>query len=417
MKVEVICIGDELLIGQTVNTNASWIGAEFAKQGVKVAFCTVIKDTVEDIVGALNVALERVDAVVMTGGLGPTKDDITKHTLTEYFNTELEINPEVLSRVESYFTKRGRKMLDVNIQQAAMPKACTVLRNDRGTASGMWFDFEGKVVVSLPGVPHEMKHILTERGFPKLKEKFGSKALYHRTIQFQGIGESYIADRMSDIEEQLVSAGLKFAYLPSAGLVRLRLSGEDNNQDRELIEGFARELYKRFPEYIFGEGEDSLAEVIGEILRNKKMTLGSVESCTGGTIASEIVHIPGSSDYFLGSIVSYANEVKSNFVGVNENDIAEYGAVSETVVKQMAINGRDKLGVDYCVSTSGVAGPGGGSVEKPVGLVWIGIAGPEGVSARKFLFGDFRERNIRMTVLSALNLLRCRLLEINTEKK
>ncbi len=318
MKVEVICIGDELLIGQTVNTNASWIGSEFAKQGVKVAFCTVIKDTVSDIVNALDLALSRVDTVVITGGLGPTKDDITKHTLTKYFNTELEINQEVLERVTAYFKKRGRTMLDVNIQQAAMPKSCKVLRNDHGTASGMWFDYEGKVVISLPGVPHEMKHILTESGFPLLKEKFGSKALYHRTLQFQGIGESYIADCIADIEESLVKAGLKFAYLPSAGLVRFRISGADSQRDIDIISSFVDELYKRFPENVFGEGNDSLAEVIGRLLIEKEMTLGSVESCTGGTIASEIVHVQGSSSYFLGSIVSYANEVKTNFVGVND---------------------------------------------------------------------------------------------------
>lgn len=417
MKVEVICIGDELLIGQTVNTNASWIGAEFVKQGVKVAFCTVIKDVKSDIINAIDLALSRVDVVIITGGLGPTKDDITKHTLTEYFNTELEINQDVLDRVTEYFVKRGRDMLEVNIQQAAMPKGCTILRNDRGTASGMWFDVEDKVVISLPGVPHEMKHILTERGFPLLEKKFGSKALFQRTLQLQGIGESYIADRMSDLEDQMLTNDISFAYLPSAGAVRLRLSGQLNKRDQELISGYIEEIYKRFPAYVFGEEEDTLSQVVGRILVEKKMTLGTVESCTGGAISSEIVKVSGSSQYFQGGIVSYANEIKTDFVGVNKVDLERDGAVSETVVKQMALNGKKQLGVDYCISTSGIAGPGGGSDEKPVGLVWIGIAGPEGVNAKSFLFGDFRERNIRMTVLSALNLLRCKLLEINTEKK
>jgi len=417
MKVEVICIGDELLIGQTINTNASWIGSELAKLGVKVDFCTVIKDTKLDIVNAVDLALSRVDAVIITGGLGPTKDDITKYTLAEYFNTELEINEEVLARVTEYFTKRGRDMLDVNIQQAAMPKGCTVLRNDRGTASGMWFDVNGKVVISLPGVPHEMKHILTEHGFPLLIEKFGAKALFQRTLQFQGIGESYIADRIEDLEHDMMNNNISFAYLPSAGAVRMRLSGALNERSQSLIAGYFKELYLRFPVYVFGEEEDTLSEVVGKLLIEKKLNLGTVESCTGGAIASEIVSVPGSSQYFQGSIVSYANEIKTDFVGVNKTDLKRDGAVSESVVKQMALNGKRHLGVDYCISTSGIAGPGGGSDQKPVGLVWIGIAGPEGVTAKRFLFGDFRERNIRMTVLSALNLLRCKLLEINTEKK
>ncbi|MEJ6776079.1 MAG: competence/damage-inducible protein A [Crocinitomicaceae bacterium] len=417
MKVEVICIGDELLIGQTINTNATWIGAEFVKQGVKVEFCTVTKDIKSDIVNAIDLALTRVDVVVITGGLGPTKDDITKHTLTEYFNTELEIDQEVLERVTTFFKKRGRNMLDINIQQAAMPRGCKVLSNDRGTASGMWFDVNNQVVISLPGVPYEMKHILKERGFPLLLEKFGSKALFQRTLHFQGIGESYIADRISDLEEQMLIDNLSLAYLPSVGSVRLRLSGKLNLSHKELMSRYILEMYRRFPTYIFGEEEDTLSEVIGRILLKKNLILGTVESCTGGAVSSEVVRVPGSSKYFQGSIVSYGNDLKINLVGVDKVDLERDGAVSEVVVKQMALNGRRQLGVDYCISTSGITGPSGGSEEKPVGLVWIGIAGPERVTTKSFLFGDFRERNIRMTVLSALNLLRCELLAINTEKK
>ena len=416
MKVEVICIGDELLIGQTINTNASWIGAELAKQGAKVEFCTVIKDVKLDIFNALDLALSRVDVVIVTGGLGPTKDDITKHALTEYFDTKLELNQDVLNRVKSYFLKRGREMLDVNIQQAEMPKGCTVLQNDVGTASGMWFSVSNQVVISLPGVPSEMKHILKERGFPLLLDKFNSKALFQRTLQFQGIGESYLADEIADLEEQMLRDKLSFAYLPSAGSVRLRLSGGLNSNDKEMIANYIAEIYKRFPSYVFGEEEESLSEVIGQILSENNLTLGTVESCTGGAVSTEIVRVPGSSRYFHGSIVSYANEIKIDFVGVDRATIERDGAVSGAVVKQMAQNGRKHLGVDYCISTSGITGPAGGSEEKPVGLVWIGIAGPEGVAAKSFLFGDFRERNIRMTVLSALNLLRCELLKINTDK-
>ncbi|MDG1148137.1 MAG: competence/damage-inducible protein A [Crocinitomicaceae bacterium] len=417
MTVEVICIGDELLIGQTVNTNATWIGAELANFGVKVMFSSVIKDVKSDICNALDLALSRVDVVIVTGGLGPTKDDVTKSVLAEYFKVDLELNQDVLTRVKAYFLKRGKKMVDVNVRQAELPKGCTILQNDMGTAPGMWFDVNDQVVVSLPGVPFEMKYILKEHGFPLLLDRFNSKPLFQRTLQFQGIGESYLADRISDLEEQMFSDGLSFAYLPSAGAVRLRISGKCNAVDEELITNYIIELYKRFPAYAFGEEEESLSEIVGTLLVEDGLSLGTVESCTGGAIASELVRVPGSSRYFRGSVISYANEVKVDFVGVNHSDIERDGAVSEVVVKQMAENGRRHLGVDYCISTSGITGPEGGSEEKPVGLVWIGIAGPEGVVAKHFLFGDFRERNIRKTVLSALNLLRCELLEINTEKK
>ena len=417
MTVEVICIGDELLIGQTVNTNATWIGAELANFGVKVMFSSVIKDVKSDICNALDLALSRVDVVIVTGGLGPTKDDVTKSVLAEYFKVDLELNQDVLTRVKAYFLKRGKKMVDVNVRQAELPKGCTILQNDMGTAPGMWFDVNDQVVVSLPGVPFEMKYILKEHGFPLLLDRFNSKPLFQRTLQFQGIGESYLADRISDLEEQMFSDGLSFAYLPSAGAVRLRISGKCNAVDEELITNYIIELYKRFPAYAFGEEEESLSEIVGTLLVEDGLSLGTVESCTGGAIASELVRVPGSSRYFRGSVISYANEVKVDFVCVNHSDIERDGAVSEVVVKQMAENGRRHLGVDYCISTSGITGPEGGSEEKPVGLVWIGIAGPEGVVAKHFLFGDFRERNIRKTVLSALNLLRCELLEINTEKK
>lgn len=357
MTVEVICIGDELLIGQTVNTNATWIGAELANFGVKVMFSSVIKDVKSDICNALDLALSRVDVVIVTGGLGPTKDDVTKSVLAEYFKVDLELNQDVLTRVKAYFLKRGKKMVDVNVRQAELPKGCTILQNDMGTAPGMWFDVNDQVVVSLPGVPFEMKYILKEHGFPLLLDRFNSKPLFQRTLQFQGIGESYLADRISDLEEQMFSDGLSFAYLPSAGAVRLRISGKCNAVDEELITNYIIELYKRFPAYAFGEEEESLSEIVGTLLVEDGLSLGTVESCTGGAIASELVRVPGSSRYFRGSVISYANEVKVDFVGVNHSDIERDGAVSEVVVKQMAENGRRHLGVDYCISTSGITGP------------------------------------------------------------
>ncbi len=413
MKVEIISIGDELLIGQTVNTNATWLGTEFSLRGGSVYHTTVIRDVKADILEAIDRAFSRVDVIIVTGGLGPTKDDITKYTLCEYFDTELVINEEVLARVRGFFEARGREMLEVNNKQAEMPEKARVLKNEMGTASGMWFDHEGKVLISLPGVPYEMKHLMTERAFPLLMEQFEMKAIYHRTLQTQGIGESYLAERIEDIETDIRNNGFGLAYLPSSSQVRLRISSERSELNEIKIEGYLKQIEDRLPRYVFGREQDRLSEIIGNWMLKNKKTVGTVESCTGGAIASEIVSISGSSEYFLGSMVTYSYELKSKLVGVNMDDIKNDGAVSESVVRQMAEGGRKALGVDYCIAASGIAGPNGGTEDKPVGTVWIGIAGPEGTSAQKFLFGDQRDRNIERTVLTALNLLRCEVLKIN----
>ncbi len=417
MKVELISIGDELLIGQTVNTNATWLGREFAQRGASVNYTTVIRDTKEDILHAVDVAFSRVDVIVVTGGLGPTKDDITKYTLCEYFNTELVLNEEVLARVRGYFEARGREMLDTNIKQAEMPKSARVLRNDLGTASGMWFDHEGKVLISLPGVPYEMKHLMMEHAFPLLSEKFPIKSLYHRTLQTQGIGESYIAERIEDVETDIRNRGFGLAYLPSSSQVRLRVSSEHAEENEQIIESYFRQIEERLPEYVYGRENDRLSEVIGRWMIENGKTVGTVESCTGGSIAADLVSVPGSSAYFMGSMVTYSYDLKSKLVGVNMEDIETQGAVSETVVRQMAEGGRKALDVDYCIAASGIAGPGGGMPEKPVGTVWIGISGPNGTFAKKFLFGDNRERNILRTVQTALNLLRCEVMNIRKEEE
>lgn len=416
MRVEIICIGDELLIGQTVNTNATWLGTEFSLRGGSVHHTTVVRDVKEDILDAIDRAFSRVEVIIVTGGLGPTKDDITKHTLCEYFNTELVVNEEVLERVKSFFEKRGREMLEVNNKQAEMPQNAHVLRNDMGTASGMWFDHETKVLISLPGVPYEMKHIMTERAFPLLMEQFDMKAIYHKTLQTQGIGESYLAERIEDIETDIRNNGFGLAYLPSASQVRLRISSERSALNEQKIEDYLTQIENRLPEYAFGREQDRLAEVIGKWMIKNGKTLGTVESCTGGAIASEIVEISGSSAYFLGSLVTYSYELKSKLVGVNMEDLQKEGAVSETVVRQMAEGGKRALGVDYCIAASGIAGPNGGTDDKPVGTVWIGIAGPNSTFAKKFLFGDQRDRNIERTVHTALNLVRCEVMGINKKK-
>jgi nicotinamide-nucleotide amidase len=413
MKVELISIGDELLIGQTVNTNATWLGTEFSLRGGSIIHTTVVRDIAADILDAIDRAFSRVEVVIVTGGLGPTKDDITKHTLCTYFKTELEINEEVLERVRGFFAARGRDMLEVNVQQAAMPKNAVVLRNDLGTASGMWFDHAGKVLISLPGVPYEMKHLMLERAFPKLMERFEMKSMYHRTLQTQGIGESYLAERIEDIETDIRDNGFGLAYLPSSSQVRLRITSEKSPENEGKVEEYLQQIEGRLPHYCFGRENEQLSDVIGKLMIESNSTLGTVESCTGGAIASEIISTPGSSAYFMGSMVTYSYELKSKLVGVNMDDIQSQGAVSETVVRQMADGGRAALGVDYCIAASGIAGPGGGTDEKPVGTVWIGIATPTGTFAQRFLFGDQRDRNIDRTVLTSLNLLRCHILKIN----
>ena len=416
MNAEVIAIGDELLIGQTINTNASWIGAQLALCGASVKYATVIQDTEKDIIDAVDHALSRVDVVIITGGLGPTKDDITKITLCKYFDTELEINEEVLAHVRSFFEKRGREMLDVNVQQAAIPKAAQVLQNDLGTASGMWFEKDGKVVVSLPGVPYEMKHLITERVIPRLSDQYEMKAIYHRTLYTQGIGESYLAERISDIEDDIRTNGIGLAYLPSPGQVRLRLTSDRSVERQDQIEAYLDRIEERLPQYVYGRKKGDLSEVLGDILKEQGKTVGTVESCTGGKLAGELVAISGSSSYFMGSIVSYSNEIKKDVVGVDADALEKYGAVSQQVVEQMAQNGRQKLGVDFCMATSGVAGPNGGSEEKPVGMVWIAVASENDVISKCFQFGNSRERNIRSSVLTAMNMLRCKLTGINIEK-
>ena len=416
MNAVIIAIGDELLIGQTINSNAAWIGQGLSLRGFDIQQSLVVKDNEEAIKKAILNAFQLADLVIVTGGLGPTKDDITKKVLVDLFNTKLVINEEVLARVRAFFDKYKREMLDVNIQQAALPESATVLVNHVGTASGMWFDHDGKVLISLPGVPYEMKNILETGAFEKLSMHFQANALSYKTFYLQGIGESYIADRISDIEDEIKSLGLSLAYLPSPGLVRLRISGRKNVETERLIDQFVREISERLPMYAYSGFNGSLNELIGDLLRKESKTIGTVESCTGGALASDIVRVPGASDYFKGGFLTYTNEIKSKIVAVNPKSLSTFGPVSKEVVAEMALNGRKMLGIDICISISGIAGPNGGDDANPVGTVWIGIADSEGVYTKKFLLGNDRNRTIDKAVLSAENLLRCRLLKINIEK-
>ncbi len=415
MKAEIISIGDELLIGQTINTNASWLGQELSLVGIPVKKCLTISDDEDSILQAIEEGVATADLVIITGGLGPTKDDITKHTLCKFFNTSLEINDKVLKNVQDFFTARGRKMLDVNIQQAALPINCTILENTRGTASGMWFEHNGVIVISLPGVPFEMKGIMKDEVFPRLKSIFTGDSIYHKTILLQGIGESYLADRMKDWEQSIHDQGFGLAYLPSVGALKLRITSPNGESDDEKIETYFTQLTSELPQHVFGRGEETLSSVVGNLLINQNKTIGTVESCTGGAIAEALTSVAGSSAYYHGSLLTYSNSLKEKLAEVRMGDIQNFGAVSEEVVIQMAANGRKKLGVDICISTSGVAGPDGGTNDKPVGTVWVGISTEKQTIGVKFLFGDNRERNILMTVLSSLNLVRCSLLGIANE--
>ena len=407
MKAVIISIGDELLIGQVVNTNASWIGEQLTMAGISVYEAVSVADNHDHIFEALETAGKQADLVLITGGLGPTKDDITKQSLCEFFGSELIFNEQVFEDVKAIFRVRGRQVSELNRKQAEVPDNCTVIRNVHGTASGMWFEKDGVIFVSMPGVPFEMKPMVSNYIIPNLIKRFNLPAIYHKTILTQGVPESEMAAMIEDWENTLPS-NVKLAYLPQPGIVRLRLtaSGKERSEQVKIVETEIERLKGIIGEYIFGFDKDTLEEIVGNMLREKGKTVSTAESCTGGYIAHLITSVAGSSDYYKGSVVSYANEIKSNILDVNDGDIEKFGAVSESVVTQMAANVRKKFGTDFALATSGVAGPAGGTDEKPVGTTWIAVATPEKVIARQFHFGEHRGRNIRRTALMALDMLR-----------
>tara|TARA_B100000508_G_scaffold24343_1_gene17498 strand:+ start:30329 stop:31570 length:1242 start_codon:yes stop_codon:yes gene_type:complete len=406
MKAGIITIGDELLIGQTINSNVAWIGQELSSLGIDICKSVTIKDGREDILNAVEEYFSAYDLVLVTGGLGPTKDDITKETLCEYFDTTLELDEVVLNRIREFFEQRGKEMLDSNIKQAELPKDSLTLENKHGTASGMWFERGGKILVSMPGVPYEMKSIMSEEVLPRVTSKFGIQGSYYQTLMTQGVGESFLAEQIEDWEDRIYADGLSLAYLPSPGIVKLRLTSKRGTGDAGLIKSYFDELKKKLPKYVYGENGVSIYEVVGELLRKKNATLGTIESCTGGGIANAYVQFSGASDYFQGGLVTYSNELKQKLAGVQLSTLESFGAVSEETVKEMAVGGKKAMNVDYTIAVSGIAGPDGGSEEKPVGTVWVAIAHPNGVEAKRFLFGAHRGRNLEKTKLYASNMLR-----------
>jgi nicotinamide-nucleotide amidase len=414
-SAEIITIGDEILIGQVINTNAAWIGEQLSCIGVSVIQHTTIPDEHRAIIKALQTASDNADLIIITGGLGPTKDDITKTALCEFFQKKLVLNDEVAKHVEKIFSRYGTQLLSVNKKQAEVPEGCRVLKNNHGTAPGMLFEENNKVYISLPGVPYEMKGIMEEEALPLISEKFNLETIVHRTILTQGIGESFLAEKIKGWANGLEKESIGLAYLPSPGLVRLRLTakGLDRPNLEKKVSVAVDALRPLLPKHIFGEGNTTMAEVLGKLLREKGLSLSVAESCTGGNIAQKLTSIPGSSDYFKGGVVSYSNEIKVGLLGVDAALIEKRGAVSEAVAIEMAKGARDHLKSDLAISTTGVAGPTGGTEEKPVGTVWIGLATTKGIWAKKFQLGDNRERNIEVTALTALNLLRLELVNNN----
>ncbi len=413
MKAGIITIGDELLIGQTINTNLAWIGENLEKAGISVIQSTTIKDQEKAIVDALDYFLKDLDLVIITGGLGPTNDDITKETLSKYFNKKLVLNKLVLNRVQELFYKKGKEMPVSNIKQAELPEGITVLDNFLGSASGMWFEKDKKVIISLPGVPYEMKALITKEVIPRLQSRFDLKNNFYQTLMIQGIGESSFAELIENWEARITQDELHLAYLPSPGILKLRLNSINGDPSVEKINAYFKELENLFPQYVYGKDNASLLEVVGELLKNKNATLGTIESCTGGDIARSFVQFSGSSAFLKGGIITYSNEIKIQLAHVKPKTLEDFGAVSEEVAKEMALGGKKQLGADYTIAVTGIAGPEGGTKEKPVGTVWIAVASPERVIAKHFLFGKHRGRNIEKTKLFAANLLRKEILNIH----
>ncbi len=410
INASIITIGDELLIGQTIDTNSAFIAGELNTIGVWVRRRVAVGDVKEDIRQALDEESLNSDIIIMTGGLGPTADDITKPLLSEYFGGKLVVNEKVLEHVNHLFQKvfnRPGPMLERNLNQALVPDNCIVLHNARGTAPGMWFRKPDTIYISLPGVPHEMKGLMKAEVIPRLLKEFQFPAIVHQTIFTAGQGESYIAELLKEFETSLPPT-IKLAYLPNYGMVKLRLTSAGANKKtvEDTLMPYFNQLKELVSEFMVTDRDEGLEIVMGKILKEKNKSMGTAESCTGGNIAHLITSIPGSSQYYKGSVVCYSNESKENILGVSHETLLRHGAVSEETVKEMVKGTIKHLQVDYALATSGIMGPDGGTDEKPVGLVWIGVGSHDKIEARKFNFRFDRSRNIEMTSYTALNLLR-----------
>ncbi|MFN5355304.1 MAG: competence/damage-inducible protein A [Bacteroidota bacterium] len=406
MQAELITIGDELLIGQVVDTNSAWMGRALNLAGIQVAQITSVSDRQEQILEALRLASGRAELVLITGGLGPTKDDITKKTLSDYFGVPLVFSDEAYKNVEAFFQQRGRTVSPINRLLSEVLEGCQVLENKKGTAPGMWMEHEGVVYVSMPGVPYEMQYLMEAEVIPRLRQRFQTPYILHRTFLTHGIGESVLSEQISEFEDNLPE-GVRLAYLPSPGTVKLRLSATgEKARVREVMAELEADLLVRLGHYHFGFDDETITGVLGELLLKKGWTMATAESCTGGNISRMITSVPGASAWYMGSTVTYSYASKTDILNVPADMIQEQGAVSEAVVRSMAEQVCLKMGTQCAVATSGIAGPGGGTPEKPVGTVWIAAAVPGLVVAKRFQFGDNRLITIQMASETALHLLR-----------
>ncbi|NVJ86018.1 MAG: competence/damage-inducible protein A [Algoriphagus sp.] len=407
VKAEIIAIGDELLYGQIMDTNSHWISQELDLVGVKVVRKTTVGDKREDILTAFSEAEKRADLVLITGGLGPTQDDLTKPLLAEYFNCPIQEVPEAVAAITEFFKRRGREMTPLNILQGHLPSCCQYVPNEVGTAPGMWFERGETYWMSMPGVPHEMKKLMRDFVIPKLPEIFELPIIFHKVIKTAGIGESWLADLINDWENALPE-NIKLAYLPSLGHVKLRLTGfgtEFKSIEAE-VDNQIQLVLPKIQKYVYGYNNETLETAIGKLLRENRKTLALAESCSGGYITHLVTTVPGSSDYLQGAVVPYHNEFKQKILRVKKETLESKGAVSEETVQEMSKGVRQLFGADFGLASSGIAGPDGGTAEKPVGTVWIACAGEGFIETKKLQLTQDRLLNIQLTGVAVLNLLR-----------
>lgn len=403
MLAEIITIGDEILIGQIVDTNSAWMAGELNLIGIKVKQVSSVSDDADHIIEALQLAEKRADIILITGGLGPTKDDITKITLARYFNMGFRRDQETLEHVTDIFTRYNKPMIESNRKQADVPEGCTVIKNKNGTAPCMWFEERGKIFVSMPGVPFEMMYLMKEEILPRLQQAFKLPFIFHKTILTANIGESFLAVEIEEIEDSL-PPHIKLAYLPKLGQIRLRLSGTGEDEDalKAEVETYAQQIINKVRKYVVIDKDVTLEKALLDIMDENKLTLSTAESCTGGHIAQLITQHPGCSSVFAGGAVTYSNALKMSVLGVRQETLDAHGAVSEETVREMAAGARINFKTDYAVAVSGIAGPDGGTPDKPVGTVWVAVASERCVVARLFNFSNRRVQNIERSAVAAL---------------
>ena len=406
MLAEIITIGDEILIGQVVDTNSAWMARQLNLAGIQVKQVTSVSDDAEHIAEALQLAEKRAQIILITGGLGPTRDDITKFTLAKYFGMGMRRDEETLNHIQGIFARLKRPMIESNMLQADVPDGCTVIQNKNGTAPCMWFEHEGNVIVSMPGVPFEMMYLMEEEILPRLSNSFRLPFIFHKTILTASIGESFLAAEIAGIEDSL-PAHIKLAYLPRLGQVRLRLSGSGTNELvlKQEVDHYARQITDKIKRYVVVEEDIALEKALLNIMEEKKLTLSTAESCTGGYIAHLITQHPGCSAVYTGGAVVYSNQLKESVLGVTHETLEKFGAVSEETVREMAQGAIVRFKTDYAVAVTGIAGPEGGTPDKPVGTVWIAVASPKGVTAKLFTFGNKRAQNIERSAIAALSMI------------